>query len=110
MQRSFRGNFCSQNAKNNLSKTLEKSINSDQNKNFFKIFKKSVAKIVRFFCATALKKTSSFFPYRPIATNDIKPSVLPPIGRKTAESHFGKKDKWIFSRSIDGNEIFLIFG
>ena len=48
MQRGFGGDFYPQNAKNNLSKTLEKSMNSDQNKNFFKILKKSVAKIVRF--------------------------------------------------------------
>ena len=51
MQRGFRGDFCPQNVKTHLSKTLEKSIISDQNKNFFKILKKSVAKIVRFFCA-----------------------------------------------------------
>ena len=49
MQRGFGGNFCLQNAKIKHSKILEKSMNFGQNKNFFKILKKSVAKIVRFF-------------------------------------------------------------
>ena len=49
MQRGFEGNFCPQNVKINHSKTVEKSIIFGQNKNFFKILKKSVAKIVRFF-------------------------------------------------------------
>ena len=49
MQRGFGGNFYPKNTKTNYWKTLEKSINSGQNKNFFKILKKSVAKIVRFF-------------------------------------------------------------
>ena len=49
MQRGFRGKNCLQKTKNDHSKTVEKSMNSGQNKNFFKILKKSVAKIVRFF-------------------------------------------------------------
>ena len=48
MQRGFGGDFYPQNAKTHPSKTVEKSMNSEQNKNFFKILKKSVAKIVRF--------------------------------------------------------------
>ena len=55
MQRGFGGDFCLQNAKINHSKTLEKSIILGQNKNFFKILKKSVAKIVRLICATGPK-------------------------------------------------------
>ena len=47
MQRGFGGKNCPQNAKINHSKTVEKSMNSDQNKIFFKKSKKSVAKIVR---------------------------------------------------------------
>ena len=54
MQRRFGGKIYPQNAKIKHSKTAEKSIVLDQNKNFFKILKKSVAKIVRFFCATCL--------------------------------------------------------
>ena len=51
MQRGFGGKNCPQNAQNAPSKTLEKSINSDQNKFFLKKSKKSVAKIVRLFYA-----------------------------------------------------------
>ena len=60
MQRGFRGKNCLQKAKSHPLKTIEKSIVLDQNKNFFKILKKSVAKIVRLFCATALKKQYPF--------------------------------------------------
>ena len=56
MQRGFEGNFCLQNAKIKHSKILEKSIILGQNKNFFKILKKSVAKIVRFFEAEKILK------------------------------------------------------
>ena len=49
MQRGFGDKNCPKNAKIYHSKTLAKSMNSNQNKNFFKILKKSVAKIVRFF-------------------------------------------------------------
>ena len=52
MQRGFGGKNCLQNAKIYPSKTLEKSMIFGQNKNFFKILKKSVAKIVRFCNAT----------------------------------------------------------
>ena len=53
MQRGFGGQNCLQKAKNDPSKTAEKSIILGQNKNFFKILKKSVAKIVRLIGATA---------------------------------------------------------
>ena len=51
MQRGFGCNFYPKSAKIHLLKTLEKSIVLGKNKIFFKILKKSVAKIVRFFCA-----------------------------------------------------------
>ena len=70
-------------------------MNSGQNKNFFKILKKSVAKIVRFFCATLLQINRSLSPYRPIATDDITPSV-PPADR----------EKNIFSNMLSGKIIF----
>ncbi len=44
MQRRFGGDFCPQNAKTHPLKTVEKSINSGQNKNFFKILKKVLQK------------------------------------------------------------------
>ena len=47
MQRRFGDKFCPQKTKIYSSKTIEKSIISDKNKNFFKILKKSVALKVR---------------------------------------------------------------
>ena len=56
MQRGFEGKNCLQNAKIKHSKTVEKSMIFGQNKNFFKILKKSVAKIVRLFEAEKILK------------------------------------------------------
>ena len=56
MQRRFGGDFCPQKTKIHPSKTLIKSIVSGQNKNFFKILKKSVAKIVRLFYAICIER------------------------------------------------------
>ena len=92
MQRGFRGKNCLQKAKIYHSKTVEKSIISRKNKNFLKKCKKSVAKIVRLFCATLLKINRSLFPYRPIATDDIKPSVLPADREKTNRSLFSNQE------------------
>ena len=63
MQRGFGGKNCLQNAKIHHLKTLAKSMDSGQNKNFFKILKKSVAKIVRFFEDGQLGKYVCFIRY-----------------------------------------------
>ena len=58
MQRGFEGKNCLQNAKIKHSKTVEKSMIFGQNKNFFKILKKSVAKIVRLIYAIYISNGS----------------------------------------------------